>query len=1487
MIDSPGFCLSRLPLGFRANYCSSPMVREEDDDKAVSSSEGEGSGSDSSSAASSVSDDASSVDSSPTERRRKAAAKVTERKRKEVPADNGGQQRPAKKKKSKAYKFLDLEAGEEDSDEEEDFEDEAGRSKGRAAAHHQQQEDWASRPNRGQKRFGDLIQRWEERAKNEEQQAEHAAAEQEQRRESVQQRREMEARRQAAAAAAAKVMHPSRQREGGGGSSSSKRHHEERRAAKRREQRASASSPSPSDAERRERRKGERHRKTGSGTASPSPPPPSEPMYSSADEGGYDSLGELPEAGPLPEPSDSKLFLVKCFDIGHEREIITRLSTKYEQFRKKGVKTGILSAFASDNLKSYIYIEGKSVNHIKRFVTGIRQINANSVKVVPASEMLGVFRSAQEAAKGRFVPLKMGEWVRIKRHPVYSNDLAQVVESFDMDVEVKIRPRINYDEDPREAHSALFGRRTTKKPRPHASFFDPIEAENRGGQGAVERVRYRTATNPNEIFDQYRNERYKDGYLYRRFKRNALLTGDDVQPSITEISEFLGSAAAGGEGQALLAAAAASMSEASGSRAAAALSVGDSVVVNGGDMKNLRGKVVTIDTDRKRVNVDPGHGRAQVTVAIKDLSKHFEMGDHVKILDGKANVDSIELDVEATRYESVVNSQPLLMVTSVWLNAGASAGDTGTVIKLSGSVATVLTDNEPREVKCQSSNLKLTAEVSKGIEKIGQYKVGDLVTLNVSGSSGVGVIVSIAASGTTAKIIGNDNRPRNVPVGSLGRHRDSKVVFLMDVNNNPFKPGALLKILAPHPLAGRGAQVKHIMSNVAWVKVNDRLEDGGIVAITGHQVELVANRAFGGKGGKGGKGKGRGGVRPDDLAPQVGSGNEQQQHQSSGGSWGSQWGGGNDKSWGWNAGGSSSSSWGHHEKGSGKGSGGKGGHHGGGKGGKGDSRLVGKRIRIIKGIYKGQLANVIDVTDTKVYVQLEAKVNKRSFHVFVYMTLKTAATSFTKKQAERLVVKAAKKKRGTDLKIVSFDPPSGTRDFFPEDMRIRNWLFSQWRSVSTQYGFSEYDAPVLENEDLYKRKAGEEIVEQMYNFVDKEDHRVTLRPEMTPTLARMVLSRVRMSAEGSHYATAQMAEVLPLKWFSVPQCWRFETTQRGRKREHYQWNCDIVGISDITAELELLATMVGFFKKVGLTSADVGIKVNSRAILQSVLKASGVGADEFAKVCVVVDKIDKVGREEVIRQMVEDISLQICVAERVVDVTAATSIEEFKVLAGENCAEDVADVERLFEFAKNYGFADWLVFDASVVRGLAYYTGIVWEAFDRKGELRAIAGGGRYDRLLSLYGAPSEIPCVGFGFGDCVIYELLLERGLLPEIPHRVDFVVAAYKGMYGQALEVAAGLRSGGATVDMMFEAGKRVDKQFRYADRVGADKIAFVAPSEWEAGKVRIKDLRTGQQQREEVDSSSSLVDHSGDSEARVQIDIPVSDLANARSYFKQKAE
>ena len=161
---------------------------------------------------------------------------------------------------------------------------------------------------------------------------------------------------------------------------------------------------------------------------------------------------------------------------------------------------------------------------------------------------------------------------------------------------------------------------------------------------------------------------------------------------------------------------------------------------------------------------------------------------------------------------------------------------------------------------------------------------------------------------------------------------------------------------------------------------------------------------------------------------------------------------------------------------------------------------------------------------------------------------------------------------------IQLDPLWGLRDFYPEDMRVRTWLFGLWRSISNQYGFSEYDSAVLEREELYTRKAGEEIVAQMYNFEDKDKNKVTLRPEMTPTLARMVMNKLVLNA-----GTIASAEVFPLKWFSLPQCWRFETPQRGRKREHYQWNMDVIGVSDISAELELISASVSFFEAIGLT----------------------------------------------------------------------------------------------------------------------------------------------------------------------------------------------------------------------------------------------------------------------------------------------------------------
>ena len=434
-------------------------------------------------------------------------------------------------------------------------------------------------------------------------------------------------------------------------------------------------------------------------------------------------------------------------------------------------------------------------------------------------------------------------------------------------------------------------------------------------------------------------------------------------------------------------------------------------------------------------------------------------------------------------------------------------------------------------------------------------------------------------------------------------------------------------------------------------------------------------------------------------------------------------------------------------------------------------------------------------------------------------------------------------------------PPSGTRDFFPEEMRERNWLFGNMREVSRCFGFQEYDAPVLESVALYERKAGEEISEQMYNFTDKEGARVTLRPEMTPSLARMILLRTNL-ADGT------VKDTLPVKWFSIPQCWRFETTQRGRKREHYQWNVDIAGVTDITAELEVLAAAVAFFQSVDIGPDIVGFKINSRKVLESLLFQLGIKKtkerDLFAEVCVIIDKLDKIGPDGV-KEELSRIGVDENTADSILAAMASKSIDELASLCQGVDPESVSEMRRLFDLAESYGIADYLIFDASVVRGLAYYTGIVFECFDRRGELRAICGGGRYDRLLSLYGSPTDkdtgeykwtIPCVGFGFGDCVIMELLRDLKKVASPKRNVDYLVAAYKpAMYGAATRVAAMLRQSGATVDL-YPLDKKPRWVFDYANKVGAARVAYVAPNEWDKGCVRFKDMDAKEGDGKEVD-------------------------------------
>ncbi|KAH7859064.1 hypothetical protein Vadar_031072 [Vaccinium darrowii] len=417
---------------------------------------------------------------------------------------------------------------------------------------------------------------------------------------------------------------------------------------------------------------------------------------------------------------------------------------------------------------------------------------------------------------------------------------------------------------------------------------------------------------------------------------------------------------------------------------------------------------------------------------------------------------------------------------------------------------------------------------------------------------------------------------------------------------------------------------------------------------------------------------------------------------------------------------------------------------------------------------------------------------------------------------------------------IDVNPPKGTRDFPPEDMRLRNWLFNHFREVSQMFAFEEVDFPVLESEALFIRKAGEEIRDQLYCFEDRGNRRVALRPELTPSLARLVIQKGKSLS-------------LPLKWFAVGQCWRYERMTRGRRREHYQWNMDIIGVPDVTAEAELISSIVTFFKRIGITASDVGFKVSSRKVLQEVLRCYSIPNELFGKVCIIIDKIEKLPIDEIKKEL-RSAELSDEAIEELLQVLSVKSLAKLEEKLGA-AGEAVSDLQQLFSLAEKFGYSEWIQFDASVVRGLAYYTGIVFEGFDREGKLRAICGGGRYDRLLSTFGG-EDIPACGFGFGDAVILELLKEKGLIPEVGQQVENIVCALDtDLQGAAASVATILREKGQSVDLVLE-NKPLKWVFKRAARINARRLILVGSSEWEKGEVSVKNLSSGEQYQIEVD-------------------------------------
>jgi histidyl-tRNA synthetase len=419
--------------------------------------------------------------------------------------------------------------------------------------------------------------------------------------------------------------------------------------------------------------------------------------------------------------------------------------------------------------------------------------------------------------------------------------------------------------------------------------------------------------------------------------------------------------------------------------------------------------------------------------------------------------------------------------------------------------------------------------------------------------------------------------------------------------------------------------------------------------------------------------------------------------------------------------------------------------------------------------------------------------------------------------------------------------PRGTRDFYPEDLRRRDWLFAHFRAVSRAFAFEEIDAPLVEHAELFIRKAGEEIVDQLYHFTLHERH-LALRPELTPSLARMVMARAGSLP-------------LPLRWFAIPQCWRYERMTRGRRREHYQWNLDIWGEPGVTAEAELIAAVFALLDRLGLAPGDVRMRISSRALLEEILQQRFLAGrpEVFETLCVVIDKLDKVGGETVVQLLTDPagaVRLERAAAEEMVALLAFRELDEAARLATPGSAA-VADLRRLFELLAAYGLADRVEFDASVVRGLAYYTGTVFEASDREGKLRAICGGGRYDRLLESLGGP-PLPAVGFGFGDAVIAELLADKDLLPDPERGLDDVVFPFgEAERPAAVRLASQLRRQGRSVDLVLSP-VRPRRALADADRSGAARIFLIGPDELARGVAKARDLGTGEEHDEPLPGS-----------------------------------
>jgi histidyl-tRNA synthetase len=384
----------------------------------------------------------------------------------------------------------------------------------------------------------------------------------------------------------------------------------------------------------------------------------------------------------------------------------------------------------------------------------------------------------------------------------------------------------------------------------------------------------------------------------------------------------------------------------------------------------------------------------------------------------------------------------------------------------------------------------------------------------------------------------------------------------------------------------------------------------------------------------------------------------------------------------------------------------------------------------------------------------------------------------------------------------------GFRDFYPEQFAERAHVMGVWGDVARRFAFSEYDGPPLEPLDLYTKKSGDEIVGQLYNFTDKGGREVALRPEMTPTLARMAAAKANALRK-------------PIRWFSMPQLFRYERQQRGRLREHFQLNVDIIGEADVTADAELLAVAIEIMRGCGLTSSDVRARVSDRRLLRALLATLGVTDEQTPAVFAVVDKFDR-QPEAISREKLAAAGMTPDAIDGLLSMLGDITLDQIEQRLGDSSdAQAITSAfRRYFSHLDGLGVLEWVTIDLKIVRGLAYYTGIVFELFDAKGELRAICGGGRYDTLLQSLGGV-DLPALGFGMGDVVLTELLRDRKLLPAAGQGPQVWVVAESPATHQAVRRAAtALRRSGVSVEYALRE-QTLMKEVKSAKSAGAEFI------------------------------------------------------------------